>query len=105
MCAIRARNNVPRCARSKQLLWLIGPPLQSSFETLLDGSGLNASEAIKICRKRFGTVGLFENRVYHGAPELLAEQTNANKRLFIVSTKSHDYTNRALRHFEISDFF
>ena len=87
------------------LLWLIGPPLQDSFKILLDGSGLDAHEAIKIFRERFGSVGLFENEMYDGVPELLAEQSTANKRLFIASTKPYVYINRILKHFQIDYFF
>ena len=34
--------------KASDLLWLIGPPLQGSFKILLDGSGLDAHEAIKV---------------------------------------------------------
>jgi phosphoglycolate phosphatase len=90
---------------ANDLLWLIGPSLQTSFETLLDGSGLDANEAIKVFRKRFGSVGLFENKIYQGVPEFLAEQKNANKRLFIASTKPQIYIDRILKYFEIRHFF
>ena len=75
--------------KASDLLWLIGPPLQDSFKILLDGSGLDVHEAIKIFRERFGSVGLFENAMYDGVPEFLAEQSSANKRLFIASTKPY----------------
>ena len=86
------------------LLWLIGPPLHDSFKILLDGSGLDAHEAIKIFRERFGSVGLFENEMYDGVPELLAEQSTANKRLFIASTKPYVYINRIFKHFRSITF-
>ena len=43
---------------ANDLLCLVGPPLQTSFETLSDGSGLDAYEAIKVFSKRLGSVGL-----------------------------------------------
>jgi phosphoglycolate phosphatase len=91
--------------KASDLLWLIGPPLQGSFKILLDGSGLDVHEAIKIFRERFGSVGLFENAMYDGVPEFLAEQSSANKRLFIASTKPYVYISRILKHFEIRHFF
>jgi phosphoglycolate phosphatase len=91
--------------KASDLLWLIGPPLQDSFKILLDGSGLDVHEAIKIFRERFGSVGLFENAMYDGVPEFLAEQSSANKRLFIASTKPYVYISRILKHFEIRHFF
>ena len=91
--------------KASDLLWLIGPPLHDSFKILLDGSGLDAHEATKIFHERFGSVGLFENEMYDGVPELLAEQSTANKRLFIASTKPYVYINRILKHFQIDYFF
>ena len=38
-------------------------------------------------------------------PELIAEQKNAKKRLFIASTKPKIYIDRILRYFEIRHFF
>ena len=91
--------------KANDLLWLIGPPLKNSFEIILDGSGSKPEEAIRIFRERFGSVGLFENEIYDGVPELLAEQSTANKRLFIASTKPYVYIDRILEHFDIKHFF
>jgi phosphoglycolate phosphatase len=90
--------------KASDLLWLIGPPLQGSFKILLDGSGLDVHEAIKIFRERFGSVGLFENAMYDGVPEFLAEQSSANKRLFIASTKPYVYISRILKHLKSGTF-
>jgi phosphoglycolate phosphatase len=43
--------------------------------------------------------------MYDGVPEFLAEQSSANKRLFIASTKPYVYMSRILKHFEIRRFF
>jgi phosphoglycolate phosphatase len=66
---------------------------------------LDTNKAIEIFRKRFGSIGLFENELYEGVLELLEEQTRVNKRLFIASTKTHVYIHALLNHFEISHFF
>ena len=55
--------------------------------------------------ERFGSVGLFENKMYDGVSEFLAEQSMGNKRLFIASTKPKVYINRILGHIKISHFF
>ena len=91
--------------KENELLWLIGPPLHDSFRVLLDGSDLDAHEAIKIFRERFGSIGLFENKMYDGVPDFLAKQFDGNKRLFIASTKPHVYINKILKYFEIDQFF
>ena len=43
--------------------------------------------------------------MYDGVPEFLAEQSAANKRLFIALTKPYVYINRILKYFKISPFF
>jgi phosphoglycolate phosphatase len=93
------------CPPDEDLLWFIGPPLRESFAALLEGSGADAEEAVTIYRERFGTVGLLENEVFEGVAELLAEQSAANKRLFIASTKPHVYIHPILAHFEIAPWF
>jgi phosphoglycolate phosphatase len=81
------------------------PAAARFFQNTLNGSGLDVHEAIKIFREHFGSIGLFENEMYDGVPELLAEQSTANKRLFIASTKPYFYINKILKHIESSHFF
>jgi phosphoglycolate phosphatase len=87
------------------LLWTIGPPLKDSFEFLLNGSGLDPTEAIAIFRQRFSTIGLLENNIYDGMNELLNEQLISGKHLFIASTKPHVYIRPILDYFDISQYF
>lgn len=87
------------------LLWFIGPPLRESFETFLAGSGKEVEDAVTLYRERFGTVGLLENDIYAGVAELLAEQSSADKRLFIASTKPHVYIHPILEHFNLTHWF
>src|SRR4030042_4457422 len=55
-----------------QLVQFIGPPLRWIFPQLLgtDDPAL-VETAIDYYRQRFGDVGLFENEVYPGVPEML----------------------------------
>ena len=55
------------------LTWCIGPPLLGSFETLLGDAAL-AERALVLYRERFGTTGLYENRIYDGVPQMLESQ-------------------------------
>ncbi len=88
-----------------ELLWLIGPPLRESFESLLNGSGLSSDEAVEIFRDRFGKIGIFENEIYDGVFELLGEQSAAKRRLIIASTKPLVYIHKILEFFKIEQFF
>ena len=51
------------------LRWCIGPPLKESLAKLLSSHDEALCEkALGFYRKRFGSVGLFENEVYNGHP-------------------------------------
>jgi phosphoglycolate phosphatase len=56
----------------ESLRWCIGPPLKNSLAKLLASDDNTLVEkALVFYRERFGTVGLFENEVYEGIPEVL----------------------------------
>ncbi|MBT3991030.1 MAG: HAD-IA family hydrolase [Rhodospirillaceae bacterium] len=93
------------CPPEDDLLWFIGPPLRESFQTLLNCTEAEAEEAVRIYRERFGTIGLLENDVFEGVPEMLEAQSAADKRLFIASTKPHVYIHPILEHFDLKNWF
>jgi phosphoglycolate phosphatase len=86
------------------LTWMIGPPLIASFATLL-GNEAEAAEALGLYRQRFSHVGLFENHVYPGIPELLSRLRGRGVRLFVATSKPHVYASRIIEHFELADRF
>ena len=83
--------------------WCIGPPLQVSFAKLVGHARVD--EAIGAYRERFGDVGLFENAVYEGIPELLATLREREIALYVATSKPHLYANRILEHFDLSQHF
>jgi phosphoglycolate phosphatase len=85
------------------LLWCIGPPLRASFVRLLDEARSDA--AVELYRERFGEVGLYENDLYEGIYETLAALRNADKRLFVATSKPHVYAQRIVDHFGIGAHF
>jgi phosphoglycolate phosphatase len=86
------------------LTWMIGPPLLASFATIL-GSDAQAVEALRLYRVRFSDVGLFENEVYPGIPDLLARLRARNLRLFVATSKPHVFALRIIEHFALGGFF
>lgn len=88
----------------RDLLWCIGPPLPESLATLA-GSPEAGAEALVHYRERFGTVGLFENAVYPGIPELLAELGGQGRRLYVATSKPLVYAERILERFGLARFF
>ena len=84
------------------LTWAIGPALVDSFTRL----GVPDPQAALVhYRARYTDVGLFENRVYDGIPQALAELRGEGFRLFLATAKPHVYARRITVHFGLAEFF
>jgi len=90
---------------TEDLLWCIGPPLRASLARLLDGDDEAAGQALARYRERFTEIGLYENTVYDGIPELLDALTASGRRLFVATSKPHVYAERIVRYFGLDGFF
>jgi phosphoglycolate phosphatase len=94
------------CPPKSQLVEYIGPPLRWTFPRLLGTDDPDLIEtAIIHYRKRFEDVGLFENVVYPGIPELLGRLGDDGYPQYVVTSKPTVYAARILRHFGLDQFF
>ena len=84
------------------LEWVIGPPMIDSLRKLV---GDRADEGLRLYRQRYGEIGLFENRVYDGIPELLKSLTGDGWRLYVATSKARPYALRIVEHFGLAPFF
>jgi len=87
-----------------ELTWMIGPPLVASLTKLL-GSPAEVPEAVRLYRERYGDVGLYENEVYAGIPDLLQSLQDKGVRPYVATSKLQVFARRILDHFELSRFF
>jgi phosphoglycolate phosphatase len=83
----------------------LGPPLYQSFAEFLGMNEEQVNEAVKIFRERYSTIGLFENRVYDGIPEMLQRLKDGGMRLMVATSKPRDYAVRILEKFGLLPFF
>lgn len=82
----------------------IGPPLQDSFAALgLDGAA--AADAIALYRDRFGRLGLYENSLYDGIPEVLGALCGAGHQLAVATSKPTPFAERIVQHLGIAESF
>lgn len=89
----------------KYNLWrFIGPPLFESYMEIFDDEELS-QRAVKIYRERFAEKGIFENAVYGGIPEALAELKKAGFKLYTATSKPEVYAKRIAEHFGFADYF
>lgn len=86
--------------------WMIGPPLIESFKILFqttDETILN--RAISIYRERYRELGLYENNVYPGIPELLAQLKENGCRHLVATSKPKVFAEKILQHFSLDAYF
>ena len=88
-----------------KLTVFIGPPLVPSFMEFYGLDHEQALEAVKVYRERFSTVGLYENRVLEGIPEMLARLKAKGKVLAVASSKPEVFVLKILEHFGLRDYF
>jgi phosphoglycolate phosphatase len=90
----------------EELQKYIGPPLRSSFQKLLCSNDISLIEkAIELYRDRFSDKGIFENKLYPGIPELLANLCDESLRLYVATSKPKVYADRIIEHFQLTRYF
>lgn len=88
------------------LTFAIGPPLRRSLAQLLGTEEHDAVErTLGFYRERFADVGLFENAVYDGVGETLAELSQTGATLLVATSKPRVYAERIMRHFGLDAHF
>jgi phosphoglycolate phosphatase len=89
-----------------ELVQFIGPPLRWTFPRLLGSEDKDLIDAaLRYYRERYGDVGLFENVVYPGVPELLERLQEEGHRLYVVTSKPTVYSDRIIEHFGFDRYF
>lgn len=84
----------------------IGPPLKAQFGKFLgSGDDVLLDSAVAHYRSYFAVTGLYENSVYEGVPEMLAELKEAGLRIFLATSKPRVFAERILDHFGMSGYF
>ncbi len=84
----------------------IGPPLHESFKRCYPHlTEQQVTTALEVYRRRYDTIGMFENRVYDGIPELLDSLRAAGYRLILATAKPECFTFPIMRHFDLERRF
>jgi phosphoglycolate phosphatase len=84
----------------------IGPPLAGTFGHLLGTEDRERiQQAIAAYRVRFGTTGLFENRVYEGIRDALRTLHASGRSLRVVTSKPTVYSEVIVEHHGLRPYF
>ncbi len=87
------------------LLCFVGPPLEESFQEFYHLTPSQADEAVKVYRRRYEKIGVFENALYPGIPQFLDKARQAGKVLMVATSKPQRMADLVLSHFGIADRF
>ena len=83
----------------------IGPPLSESFQKNYGFEPSQARDAVDFYREYFSTSGMYENVVYPGIPDLLADLKSKWKALFVATSKPTVFANQILKAFNLHQYF
>lgn len=83
----------------------IGPPLLQAFMQFYDFDEARAWDAVNFYRERFKVTGLYENRVFDGVSELLAELQGQGRTLYICTSKPWVFAREIASHFDFAKHF
>ncbi len=83
----------------------VGPPLIYRFMEVMNLSLEEARTAVAAYRERYNEIGIWENSVYEGIPEVLTLLKCSGKKLAVATSKPHAMAVKVLEHYELADFF
>lgn len=89
----------------EKLCTFIGPPLVATFQKEFGFGEEKCMEGVKKYREYFAQKGIFENKVYDGIEDLLAQLKKRGKHLVVATSKPEDYSVKILEHFKLAEYF
>ena len=90
---------------AEELRVFVGPPLSESFPKVYGFSEEETKQAIVYYRERFKPIGMFENALYDGIPQMLKTMKDNGKINLIASSKPEAFVKTILEHFDIAQYF
>ena len=79
----------------------VGPPLTESLQRYYGVSPEESTRLLGYYRERYAEVGLYENKVYPGIPEMMSELKSAGVDLILATSKPEVFAIRVLKHFSV----
>ncbi|MFB5190298.1 HAD hydrolase-like protein [Alicyclobacillus fastidiosus] len=90
----------------EELTWVVGPPLRESFLKLVNSTDVAVADRLLAqYRTRFEPIGMFENEVYDGIPDVLQALIDHSCQLHLATSKPRVYAEQILEHFSLAPFF
>lgn len=87
---------------TERLIPFIGPPLAEMFERTY---GIDGRTAVEKYRERYTEIGIFENRVYDGAENMLMHLKSAGMKIALATSKPEIFALRILERYGLIGYF
>ena len=87
-----------------ELTEFIGPPLKEQFMKYASLSEEEGEKAVEVYRERFAPIGLFENELYDGVIQMLADLKKQGKILAMATSKPTFFAQQISDKFGISPY-
>lgn len=88
-----------------ELYSFIGPPLKDSFMEKYRLNESEAEQAVSYYREYYAKTGMYENLVYEGIPEVLADLKQLGFKLYVATSKPEVFARQILTHFDLASSF
>ena len=89
----------------QKLRIFVGPPLLEQFQEYAGIDEETARKAVGIYRERYAPVGIYENELYPGIPEMLSGLKQRGYKLAIASSKPENFVKIVAEYFHIDSYF
>ncbi len=83
----------------------IGPPIKQSLMDLYNLDEVAADRGVAKYRERFTDIGIYENKLFEGIPELLEAAKAQDYNIYLATSKPTVFAERILRYFKIDPYF
>lgn len=90
--------------KTEDLLWCIGPSIMESMNQLMPPD-IDITMAVEIYRQRYKNIGLLENNIYSGIPEVLHCLQQEGFNLYVATAKPTVFAIPILKHFSLCHYF
>ncbi len=84
---------------------MIGPPLYESFDRVFHLKGDDLQKGIEVYRDYYKPIGIYRCRLYDNVIPLLQKLKEAEKKLYLATSKPEVYARELLEKFEIAKYF
>lgn len=89
----------------KQLECFIGPPLKEQFMKFCAVDEKVGEKLVEKYREYYGEKGIYQNKLYKGADEMLKKLKKNGKKIILTTSKPEKYALIILKYFKIYDLF